>query len=783
MSITRLTPDDFEFTTLETHPKRTYASSSTGGITGSVHLYARRSLIEKEIFPLSMFSASFYKDENIDLVRNLAVQNTSSNIRGDVAAYMDAVSEQGASARLQHKLDIVRFVPPFRFNSNFLRKSLVRTHLMPYYRTADSPRAHYNIGNYHCMNFFTASNVPTDSVLLYPNPATTDGTGSIYQISGAFAFDFYIKPKYTTLEEGNEYQAGVIMHLSNSYCLSVHSGSSTDINGITDRFRLALQLSSSVGDGPGAATTSGSPLTFLSSDNALSRDQWSHVTITWGGENYNDGSGSFTVNQRKNSTFTITESLYVGRYDSSPDPSVLCVGNYYEGGNTGTDALDRFFGNDTTLREGLYELNSGGGFFAPDTFAFTHPLNSEILDLKLYDKYLTTSQSLALSASGPTTTDNLKFYLPPFFTEESPFRTLVGGQGGEIVTPFFTRDATTDTPFAGRLAFGAGGHYINLENYTRDFATSNFPRLWNLTSSIISPPSTTILSANDFLYATGSNIKRLYSVLPCDNGAFTPNFNLLSGLSGSRFVNDLGNADLGVVSLNNIVSDEFDARTFLVTGSMLDQQLGARDDEITALPGNSLAVLHRTRDSSSNQVVEFDISNLYYGLNIRPGSLTLKSSNMKYADFGFTIRDDGFGNLYRSEATFDADANSPNALGSSWNSLGNVFYNEGIILLKSPQLYFFGEQGFEIEFEGEQNIHVLTINAFARPLTQTSSSNPSFRSFDADDLANNDDQKFVYITAVNIHDENLNVITRAKLAQPIVKRSGDKMLFKVKLDF
>lgn len=770
MALQRLTADDFEFFTLETNPKRTYVSSSAG-ITGSVNLFARRSPVEKEVLPLSAFSQSFFRDENVDDIRKLAVFNTSSNIKGDVEAYMAVVQEQQQSARKQQKLEIYRFVPPFRLNSNFLRKSLTREILMPYYRPV-YPRGHYNVANYNVMNFFTASNVPEDSVLLYPNPVATDGSGSNYQISGAFSFDFYIKPKYTTVDENAAYKPGAILHLSNSYCLSLHTGSSRDLEGRPNRFKIGVQLGVDATTTPSNA--SAGPLTFFSSENALSIDGWNHVTITWGGPNYNNGSGSIRINDRFDSSFVITESLFLGHYTGSTDPSVLCVGNYYEGGNNLFSSMDRFFAADTAEREGLLELNGTGGVFEPDAYQFTHPLNAEIHEIKLYDKYLTTSASIALSSSGPTDLNNLRLYIPPFFTYESPFRKNVGTTGGELVTPFFAKDASTNTPFAAQMAFSCGGFYMNLENYVRDFATGNYPRLWNLTGSVTSPPSTTILSANDFLYATGSNIKRLYQILPSDNGRFNPNYDMLSALTQSRFVNDLGNSEPGAVSLNNIVSDTFDSRAVKTSGSILNDILGARPEDISTLPGNSLAILHRTEDSSSNQVVIFDISNMFYGLRIKPGTLTLQDTQLNFADFGMTIKDDGRGNLYRAEASGEHP---------TWASVGNVFYDEGIVIIKAPQFYFFGLNQFELNFEGEQNLHVLTINSFARPVMQTSSSNPSFRSQPSSTNANETDEKFVYITAVNVHDENLNVIARAKLAQPIVKRSGDKMLFKVKLDY
>jgi len=46
-----------------------------------------------------------------------------------------------------------------------------------------------------------------------------------------------------------------------------------------------------------------------------------------------------------------------------------------------------------------------------------------------------------------------------------------------------------------------------------------------------------------------------------------------------------------------------------------------------------------------------------------------------------------------------------------------------------------------------------------------------------------DREQFVYITGLNFHDENMNVVARAKIAQPVIKRIGDKVLFKVTMDW
>jgi hypothetical protein len=778
MSIQKLNPDDFEYFTLETNPSRLYASSSTGEITGSVYLFARRSESEKEIHPLSSFQQTWFSDGNLDDIRKRILTQTGSNISSSVIGYLNAVDTQPTSSRKNQRFEVVRFTPGVSFDSDTLRKSVVLNTLMPYYRST-YPRAHYTLGNYNCLNFFTGSGLPSGSALLYPNPARSGSNPynlSTYGVSGAFSIDFWLKPTYTTdgVDSGSIYRPGGILHLSGAYCVSLHSSSHRDINGRPDTFRIMLQLSSSANTTPSNATTDSR--TFLSSDSVtLKKDAWSRVTIRWGGTGYNNGSGSFMVNNQDAGTFTVTESLRLGSY-ADGDPSVLVVGNYYEGTNVGTQAMDYFFTQETATREGLYALLPSTEF-GPVSASFTHPLNAEVHEIKLFEKYLFSTDVERMQETGPKVESGLLFYLPPLFTEESPFRTYVGGQGGVFITPFQTKNASTVDPFGVEMAFSVNGLYMNLENYVRDFATGRYPRLWELTGSVYSQQLQTGLEANTILYATGSNQKRLYTILPCDNGNFQPNYDLLAGLSGSKFVNDLGNPEPGVISLRNLVSMSF-AATYVQeeSGSLIDALVGARPGAVVGRVNSAYTILHRTRDNSSNQAVFFDISNLFYGKQIKPGSVELTDTSLSSSGgkVSITLKDDGLGNLYR------ANASGSNA---TWASVGNVFYDEGIILIKQPQFFFFGKNQFELTFKGVQDIHVLTINAFARSMQLISSSNTAYTSGSIDGLANRTDDKYVYITEVLVHDDNLNVITRTTLAQPFIKYSGDKIRAKIKLDF
>lgn len=781
MSIQKLTPDDFEYFTLETNPRRTFSSSSSG-VTGSVFLFPRRSSIEKEVHSIPNFRQSVFNDQNLDEYRNNVLRLTSRNISSSVITYMSAVNAQQESVRKQQQISINRFTPPFSFNANTLAKSATINMLMKYYRTS-YPLAHFAYTNYHCLNFYTASNVPTASVLLYPNPLRTNSTSKTqYGFSGSFSIDFWIKPKYTT--EGRDsnavYKPGCLLHLTSSYAVTLHTGSSKDINGYPDAFRLMLQLSQSTDVAPdlAASQVSTAPFIFMSDDNSISRNDWNHCSIRWGGTNYNFGSGSFIINGATQGTFVISNSLIGVGNQNFGDPSVLCVGNYYQGTNNGPNALTAFFTNDTAQREGLYELDSGVGF-SPGVYSFNYPLNAEVHDIKIYESYLNENQIKAISGSGAKITSDLLFYLPPFFTEDSPVRKFYGSDGGILVSPFFTRDGSTKHPFSVDMAFSCGGHYINLENYVREFITGRYPRLWNLSASTAQTTTDTLLSANSWLYSTGSIRKRLYSILPNDNGKHIPNFNLLSSLSGTTFKTDLGIYEPGFINLRNMITSSFPSQVSTEpSGNIVDKLFGSSPENVGTTTGNSLAIYHRTRDNTSNQVVFFDISNIFYGNQIKPGSFSITDTSLSGSDgkVKITLKDDGYGSLYR--------ADNSSGIYPLWQSVGNIFYNEGIVLLKMPQLYFFGENSYEMNFAGVQNLHVLSMNAFARTMQLVSSSNPSYLTGSVDDgLANIEDSRYVYITHVNIHDDNLNVISRTALAQPLLKRSSDKYLLKIKFDF
>ena len=838
MSVIKVTENDVENFTVVTTPNRHYVSSSTGGVTGSVKVFPRLSSVEKdtasEFSDLSKNDLDF--DTELSLINKRAFTSRySGNSFFDLisGSYFDLVSKY--SPRNKVVLDVERLTPTTRFTKYTLIKNNIKKVLMEHYKT-EYPQANWAYSNYHALNFFTSFQgtkqlIPTSSVLLYPNsvdPSLPDHAGYVsgsYCVSGAFSFDFYLNPRYK--EDGivpGHFKDGTILHLSSSYALSLVTGSKKDINGYPECFRLKLQLSHSADYSPSATLPGNYPydLVFLSEDNSLSYNNWHHVTVRWGTNLINDGTGSFIVDGINRGDFVIPSgTIMPKKFNDRNNPDILCVGNFFEGpNNTGTSAQNLFFGVRSARREGLDRLTSESTYDEPVSSSFTHPLKAEVHDLSirryfLSDRELSITGSTSISLS-EINSKNIAFYVPPFFVENTQVRRYVGDRGGILQTPFFEIDGTTDDPFNVAMAFGVNGHYINLENFTKDFATGRFPRLLNLSASAIDH-TTQARAANDFLYDDGGVAKRNLTILPCDDGKFTPSYEILTSEVFRNAYSDGTSVDYSYINLDNLVSESSVRNGGLPTtvqsrddnDSYLEQLYGPNDTTPGLPPGTAylsymsavssslagatddstfdrgvqkgapLAIYYRTGDPSSNQITIFNISNLYYGRKILPGSFTIKDDSLSgsYGSIGIVLKDDGLGNIYR------ADSFGPHA---TKNSVGNIFYDEGIVVVKSPHLYFFGKNQYEVSFKGVKNVYTSKYEILAGPGLLNSSSNPTF----IENYENlkptespTDQDVFVYISGLNFHDENMNVVAKARLAQPIIKREGDKILFKVAFDW
>jgi hypothetical protein len=297
--------------------------------------------------------------------------------------------------------------------------------------------------------------------------------------------------------------------------------------------------------------------------------------------------------------------------------------------------------------------------------------------------------------------------------------------------------------------------------------------------------------AIDHLFEDPAFIKRAYTILPCDNGFLSPNYNLLVSASDGVYNQFLSQADNDVTSISLLNIDTTLNPASLGTGSIdlianfltpnnfgfdaTYYNSGARGRLGTVTSLFSFNTTSSFADISSNLSTIYQISNLYYGNQIFPQSFTLSSTALTGSGgkINITLKDNGFGGLYRADAVTPSPA---------WATVGNLFYDEGLAIIKSPHLYYFGKDNFSVSFNGSQNIHTYTIDAICPAGEINSSSNPSYLSFPPTNEQNETADNFVYITGINIHDDNFIVIMRANLAQPVLKRPDEEFLFRIKYD-
>ena len=856
------------------HPVRV-VSHSAGPYTGSVSLFAERSSAVRAfsdggnpVFFLDAGLQERYKQLNDAYRVSERDPAAPDDFYTATTKFLDdsenAVGSTPRSEANFREMKVLRFETPFVYDVNYAAYKTIKG-LYRYHRK-NHASMDLSFRNYNTLNFFTSSNVPDDSCLIYlaRGDQFPDGNNP-YLPSGPFTIDFYVNPRYTTTGQGEEFAAGTLAFMSSSYAVSLVTGSSRDNNGLPDGYRLMVQLSGSVDVDPSAvdltvangSRTSPQDLIFVSSDNSLKRNHWHHVAVRWGGQEFNNYTGSIYIDNSLDTQFVVPS----GSISSSIEPNCLFVGARYNGDNAGVNSTDRFFNSANQTRNGVPQV---AGYTAnPTSFALTNKLNAEFHDLKIFDTFRSTDQiySSSIGGIGTTAERGLKFYLPPFFTKESPTRQV-------LVEPFnFKNSATTAYPFEVTQSMGLRSRMINIENYLRDFSTGRYPLPHALTGSVHSllVPETEM---GDIFYRQKEFRARNLLVLPNDNGKFRPAFSLLaSGTADfsqesspeSRFRNDFNARDLSKITLRNVIEVSSQARyneavtnrddlfegdvahgpvDVFITDDALQlnvnqaaYQAAVRQSQ---LPLNGIPVPYadRTGDGSldnpgraqvadnvnaagglfdvfsrgmiptrvrqvntapnapsgpylpvpfllsdfdSHEMCFFNVPNLYYGDGIEQGSVVLRDPSLSGSAGRVSVRlRDNNGALYR------ADAATPHA---TWNDVGNVFYGEGVIAVKNPLLPYFGKDGFELDLSGSRDVNVYEINIPCPAGQMDSSSNPTFQELRPSGYPNETAERFTYVTAVNLHDQNLNIVGKAVFSQPIRKRPNDGFLTRIKIDY
>lgn len=814
MSFFRLKPDEKELFKVSLSPERYYSSSSSG-ITGSIYL--NLSDISGSSQNLSFNSTFSDNTKEIDkyneIINEIKSRLNDSNISNDnfseeIERILTGSTETDINLRNLLTETVKKEIPIVRF-SGWLPDSLISSQSVfiknyckdvldsDYNTISDQYGFYYN--NFHSLNFQSSSLSNNDHAVIYPCKS-----GRYNPSGSAFTFGFSLNIR----EKNSNINPGTIIFRSSSYAISVISGSSRDENGEVNKYKLLLQLGSGVDISPELVSPTTSNC-FFSDDNCIDIGKWHEVYIRWGGKNINNGTGSFIINSKNCGNFSFENSPI-----SDENSNVVVLGCRYEGTNSGNDELKRFFTTSASVYFGVEDIADQvvQGQLSPTNKTFLNHLSAEVHDIFIKNKFIETSEINSLNTSSSIGQDCL-FYIKPQFIQDSnlflhsgdlndPSNIIIAKNTSAEsfpIKPFI--NGVNPLPFNLSFGYNFSEYLCSVENFLKEEINNIFPRLCGISGSITG--NETHIDNDAELVIRNSYDKRFYRrnlfILPCDH-QFEFKLNTSSSYKNIFKEEKTDLVDESKIYLDNLI----DGSNFRETPSQISNSFfniidnsenNIRFQDLNIKFGAFLKKVNETRffedfkneannpsfkeefisdilnmpveyfknnhfDNSSPLTTIFKISPLYFGNSIKKGSITITDPNFYNSGLPMVLKDNGIGGIYR------ADAENPNTM----NKVGNIYYGHGIILLISPALYYFGKDGFEMEFQGESNLHILRLNITA-PSGQLNKS------------ANKSKSDFSMISEINFLDKDFNTLVKAKLAQPLMKKINESTNIRIKLDF
>ena len=235
------------------------------------------------------------------------------------------------------------------------------------------------------------------------------------------------------------------------------------------------------------------------------------------------------------------------------------------------------------------------------------------------------------------------------------------------------------------------------------------------------------------------------------------------------------------------------------------------DKDKFAKPSSNLSLDNKTKAQYLNKFHGYVSSSVisipqqYYGEKIKEGSFVYTDKNNLDSDGNPPIiKDDGFGNLYSTNANsnWGTLASTDGNISSSENYVGNIFYNQGIVAITETGSWSgsinYSDLGtdYKIVLDSSNIITTREYDVTINPTDFNLSTNYSLRaplSNDSEPL--NLSTQFLkseftssnfqpYITTINLYqDGNYDTpVIQATLPRPIRKSNKISTTFKIKLD-
>ena len=629
--------------------------------------------------------------------------------------------------------------------------------------------------------------------------------------SDSVTFEFWIKPCK------EQVTPGTIVSLRNNYGVCLIPDTASFKDGIPQKFKIGVYAQGKVvhgtpptnSDAYVAAAGGGIYVT----GSQLNLNEWHHVVIRYGSL-FNNGLLNVYLD-----SVSMTSINIDGKYDgASRTTGIFDVTAATNAGTTmlvgawpSTNNEERGWGVYSSYQE--VRPMTGNN----PTYTFTDAqgkgvqlqamLKSELKELRIWSVPRPEQSLLATKNTSLTSTTDLKAYIPFFFDPRSDtpqwnrLAFIPNENNPQNATEFYA-NGTTETISSTNVSYNPvqycvnSGHivgmpFINVHSHLREYVNGSYPLIYGF-DKLDNAANTTLYPSieDDTPTSAGLNyfidhwksfkwLRAINSmILPSDCTVFTNKYDLMS-TSAHTFMYE------GFLRLNGSGVGSTTSKYELL--NFFDDEIFAIQDTIVAIDPSRSTFGGKTEQYGTEALVSegklvdndflsplstvISVPQIYYGNRISPDSIELK----------FTLNEEGKqitivdyeGTLYRKDLGIDHIK----------SKVGHVDYGNGLLCIFSPLLTSLGIDNFDLKLKGEKNMHVMQLDIPCPAGVANKSQHPSYKNLRPSANANENDSNLTYISSIYLHDENLNIIGKVNLAQPVQKREEDSFIFRVKVDF
>lgn len=198
--------------------------------------------------------------------------------------------------------------------------------------------------------------------------------------------------------------------------------------------------------------------------------------------------------------------------------------------------------------------------------------------------------------------------------------------------------------------------------------------------------------------------------------------------------------------------------------------------------------------ASLSQMLVVDVPSAFYGRQITPGSVRLTCRAFEQFGLVRTLVDDARGGLYISGSVSSSSLEArEDYAGVGWNKVGNVFYGEGLIVIKDPSLLDFGRTDgafndptstFQLTFRGDSRIPVKTLMCRVDHGEYNCTTNPTFLTTgSAGERLRRHDSGSIRVSTVGLYNSDRELVGIARMADPVRIRTRDRINIRIRMDF